>query len=267
MDKATELADICVKNDAIRFKEFWKQIDFLQQLELLPTLFDINRPTTIRLNRPRILKTSTCLILAAEYASSFFVEELLSRGALRNATDSLGDTALLKACKSKMDATKKVKALQVNDYEFMNKQNNNGYTALHCAAVNQDSGVLAVVAAHPYVDVNIVSHCGYSVLHVPASYGILPSIEILLSRRDIDIKVKDQTGHTPLDNAVARGNFKIFALLKRHTFVGPADLYHGGTTVDYLLCRALINACSEDTIQEVKFLKLDCDAPCSREWG
>ena len=81
--------------------------------------------------------------------------------------------------------------------------------------------------ANPYVDVNAVSHNGNSILHIPATFGILLSVHILLSRRDININIRNRANLTPIDYALNVSAFK--CLLYSNDASGPTK------TVEFLV--------------------------------
>ncbi|KAL3464474.1 ankyrin repeat-containing domain protein [Aspergillus heterothallicus] len=112
----------------------------------------------------------------------------------------------------------------------INGKNLLGMSALSCAAREGHQAVVQSLLSFPELDVNSKIHSdslpqpelprslGYArtALQLAVAGGHNSIVKLLLSRTDIDTRVRDARGHTPVEVALKEGNMEAYALLTEH---------------------------------------------------
>ena len=160
----------------------------------------------------------TALMLASCRGFRDVVDALLDAGANPNVVDTFGNTALTEACKGGhddvIDALRKAGASLGVD---------GGHQAsILCNTVFEGDLKLLLRYLRAGADVNAVDYDGRSALHVAASKGNVPAVEVLVSE-GANMKLKDRWGNTPIDDARRVGAKAVEAFLKAEETEGLAS--------------------------------------------
>ncbi|KAM3919856.1 ankyrin repeat domain-containing protein 27 isoform 2-T2 [Leptodactylus fuscus] len=151
----------------------------------------------------------TPLHIAAICGQSKFIDLLISKGAVVNATDYHGSTPLHLACQK---GQQKIALLLLHYKASRDIQDNNGNTPLHLACTyGHEDCVKALV----YYDVNSCrmdcgNEKGDTALHIAARWGYQGIIEVLL-QNGADTSVLNKRKETPLQCAL---NSKILSIME-----------------------------------------------------
>lgn len=78
---------------------------------------------------------------------------------------------------------------------------NQDNTPLHSASMWKDNKALKPLVDNPRTNINAINALGETALHIAAQKGLIDSVKLLLSRKDIDIHIKNNAGKTPVDIA------------------------------------------------------------------
>ena len=79
------------------------------------------------------------------------------------------------------------------------------YTCLMIAARKNHDEVVALLLAHPNIQVNAKSKCNYTALHYACSDGSLASLSKLLAAPGVQLNERNNWGHTPIMEAILQG--------------------------------------------------------------
>lgn len=134
----------------------------------------------------------------------------------------------------------KVTALLKDNPALVSTKDNDGFTALHYAALNGQYAIAKLLLANK-ADVNAENNHGDSPLHSAAAFGDIDVVELLLANK-ADVNAKNNHGDTPLESAAALGHKDVADLLRsRDAFAQappatpiapsspPAEAASGGT--------------------------------------
>lgn len=94
-------------------------------------------------------------------------------------------------------------------------QEADGTTALHYAAMLEDTEILANLLSHPRIRINHPDEDGITALHKAAQAGRTGAIETLAAHAGIDIDARDIWGATPLMTAAHHGKTAAVTVLKK----------------------------------------------------
>lgn len=168
--------------------------------------FGTEAPLEIPLGDERL----TPLLLAAQLGHRPIVELLLQHGALLEAQDAIGFTALHTAVSyNTMDVAAALLAAGANK----EAQANMNRTPLHIAALmGHTDMVTALLRAGVAVDTADLE--GMTALHMAVSKGYEESVEALL-KRGAQVEARNQVQRTPLHLAAMQGSFSVISLLQQ----------------------------------------------------
>ncbi|XP_018425507.1 PREDICTED: ankyrin repeat domain-containing protein 27 [Nanorana parkeri] len=174
----------------------------------------------------------TPLHIAAICGQYWFIDLLISKGGVVNATDYHGSTPLHLACQK---GHQKIALLLLHYKASQDIQDNNGNTPLHLACTyGHEDCVKALV----YCDVNLcrmdcVNEKGDTALHIAARWGYQGIIEVLL-QNGASTSIPNRRKETPLQCAL---NSKILSIMETvHTDISSMILSP---------CSQILGACME----------------------
>ena len=91
----------------------------------------------------------------------------------------------------------------------INRLNESGYNALHCASIFGSVEVVKLLLEHPNINVNSTHGRRRTAFSFSCSNSSMSVFEVLIKDPRVDITLADDTGHTPLWWASCCGNHKI----------------------------------------------------------
>ena len=155
---------------------------------------------------------STIACLIAEFGGFNNLKLVLNRCKCP-VTDLLRDPLLHKACRSTVDAVRKIHLLLDFDGTWLNAQNRNGVAPIHIAATRNDVRIICVFLSNQQCDVNIRTLKRLTPLHVAANKGKYHVVKELLRHQQIDCNAIDVNGDTAAHHAAANGYHDILFLI------------------------------------------------------
>lgn len=202
-----------------------------------------------------------------------------------NATDSHGDTALIKASRNGHEGCVMqllFKAASVNE------QNNGGYTALMSASIignieiikyliasnadinmlnhREESALFLAIENNHFESARLLQYCGalvnvtnkynYTMMHYAAMHGMVDIAKFLLEKH-APIDVVNETNQTPLILAIQNGYVKIVELLMEHPL--KIDFSYCDEDGDSLLHIAIINSENDSTLNIIRAVLANYD--------
>jgi len=162
------------------------------------------------------------LIEAAGWDDTFYMDELVKKGADVNGKNENGETALMIAGANNLPGT--INFLLSRDAN-VNAKDNRGNTAIMYAANNgapKSARLLTNHYKYP-ADLNLKNKNGETALMFAARYGNTEVAGILLGEK-AEINVKDINGMTPLMIAAYNGHLKMVEELFRWSLVGTPNI-------------------------------------------
>jgi ankyrin repeat protein len=160
---------------------------------------------------------STALLLAAERGATGLVEMLLAQGC--DPTDRFDrGTALTQAVRFGHTATVQV-LLGDARCSPLDKDSDDGFTAIHLAARQGYPAVLDALRRHPDFDPNVVNR-GLTPLLLAAGYGLTPVVRWLIALPNIDVGALFN-GCDILHLAAEKGFTDVVDILLRHSGIDP----------------------------------------------
>ena len=172
----------------------------------------------------------TALMLASSRGFGDVIEVLLSVGADTNLIDTFGNSALMEACKGGhddvIDALRKAKARL--GCEGMKEGN------MLCTVVHESDLKLLRRLLRAGANPNAGDYDGRTALHVAASEGNLPAVEILVTEGGASTDTKDRWGNTPVDEAAKSGSkaVEIFLIAQVEELNRPEKVETEGVEAD-----------------------------------
>lgn len=149
------------------------------------------------------------IIEAAKSGNAGNIQLLASLGYNANATDTMGNTAIMYA--SVFGSTAAVQAL-LNAKANINAQDNHGQSALIKSAQNGNAQMVLFLIANQ-ATINAQDHFGYTALMWAAHNGQMPAVQALLSK-SASVTIMGLDGMTALAIAQKRGYPQIVQLIK-----------------------------------------------------
>ena len=121
-----------------------------------------------------------------------------------NAQDQSGSTALHLAVCSTYKIAEKVQCMLQSERCDPNITNSEGHTPLHVAVKKEDSEAAVVLLNQSQCNPNIQDLTGNTPLHMAIGQITLSSVESFLNHKNIDLNIQNREGNTPLHEAVMR---------------------------------------------------------------
>ena len=99
----------------------------------------------------------------------------------------------------------------------MNTVNNDGWTALMIAAINNQLDVVILLMNHPRIDLNVQERIDkWTALHYAVLNNHPAIVSQLLSDDKMDASLKDNDNKTALKMAIDRGRAECVTILRQH---------------------------------------------------
>ncbi|XP_062592667.1 putative ankyrin repeat protein RF_0381 [Saccostrea cucullata] len=146
--------------------------------------------------------------------------------------DNYGEDVLYKAAAG--DKEDVCRFLVNNFPDFINKRNNAGWTALHCAYEGGNVGHLTFLSDKG-LDIDALTNCGKCSLHIACYSANYDVSRYLAENYTKFLHIIDKRGHTVLNDASFGGSVDIFKLLiTKGLDINCVD--HDGKTVLHICC-------------------------------
>lgn len=193
-------------------------------------------------------KGKTALMSAAKLGDLKMMQLLRERGLQLTDRSKTGGTSLMYA--SLGDQLSMIRFIHnaVDNTAFLDAQSTNGWTALMIASAkgfknsvrllielgadpsledayqwsplmraidNRHMGVVIYLLSLDQVDVNAVNENGSTAVHIAALKNDLQTIELLLGRPELSTDIRDKTGRTALDIAIASDHDELAEVLRK----------------------------------------------------
>ena len=197
-------------------------------VELVEKLLDGGEDINGEFDENDYLKGIRPLHAAAYFNQIETVQLLLERGAVPNATDAYGQTALHMACRKGLYAITEM-LLQAGADPDMREGRYGDTPLLLGTRRGQESVIILLLIYH--ADPNIKDNQNVSPLHAAAKYGHKQITERLIAAAG-DINACDKEGRMPLDwarNSAQREVMEI--LVQRGAMKKPKDVMHKGCLI------------------------------------
>lgn len=153
------------------------------------------------------------LQLAASLGQDALVEQLLVAGALVNAVDARGRTALLEAAVGGFEAV--LHTLLRRGANPL-ARDTSSMTAAYAAAAQGHTELLQTLLVQAPALADVVTDAGDTPLHAAAAAGHLGSSTLLAERATAMVSTRNRAGFTPLRVALHAGHALVVACLLRH---------------------------------------------------
>ncbi|KAL8559662.1 hypothetical protein ACOMHN_008373 [Nucella lapillus] len=172
----------------------------------------------------------TPLHLAVATRQPLVVRRLMAAGALLDAPDHLGNTALHVACREGMGEMVQLLLTPLHHHETLTNQyplplqrlpqnlalrNYEGYTCAHLALQGGHLHILQLLLAKGANINEPDGKSGRTLLHMTADLGYLPALELLLRQRDLELDARTYAGMTAVTLAHGRQLNNVVNLLHR----------------------------------------------------
>lgn len=185
--------------------------------------------SVIRSSNGSMVSEFTGLHLTAHFGLIYIAEELMRKGASRNAVDSDGNTPIFYAVwAGNMEFFTYI--LSKGDVDI-NQQNNSGYTLLICAIIGGHESITKSLLCLRSVKADAQDKLGNTALCHAIGRGRMSIVSCLLDQHDVDLNHQNDNGETPLMHALQRRHQNIARLLLNRPEIKVDIRDHRGMTV------------------------------------
>ncbi|KAK3596453.1 hypothetical protein CHS0354_015925 [Potamilus streckersoni] len=175
-------------------------------IKLIEFLFDSDL-----LNMANFLR-QTPLHLAVITRQTAIVRKLLAAGAQTNVHNHRGDTPMHIACRTGASDTLYLLTESLSSQNDLEIRNYDGLKCIHLAVLNNNLDIIRFLL-NSGADINAGdAKSGRTVFHWAAEYGKSELLDLILSRKDVDINMQTYDGITAFEMARANGHLEIMKM-------------------------------------------------------
>ncbi|KAL3878320.1 hypothetical protein ACJMK2_030683 [Sinanodonta woodiana] len=178
---------------------FLHHVIIMEQYDLAVKVIDLLCDTNL-LNITNFLR-QTPLHLAVITQQTDVVRKLLSAGAQTNVQDHRGETPLHIACRTGASDIVSLLTERLSYQHDLEIRNYDGHKCIHLAVLSNNLDITRILL-NSGADINAGdAKSGRTILHWAAEYGKSELVDLILSRKDVDISTQTYDGFTALDLA------------------------------------------------------------------